>query len=219
MVIVILAVIFLGMLLYKNIGIKKSDINIEEIEKIESYIDQIYMWKEITGEALPCFEEINQADEVWVWQVVQKNLEEYEISYTQIQDKARELFGEKFTKEFPKEGTEYLMYEEENDKYYPMEINLDQQEDMFLLNQIDKIENGYEVEIVEYLEDYSQTTKEENNQIIIKNIKGEEIGRVNSKEEKESNEIAKSNVDKLTKKKLVLKLENEKLQIEKVYCD
>lgn len=218
MVIVILVVIFLGMLVYKNIGIKKSNINIEEIEKIESYIDEIYMWKEITREALPCFEEINQADEVWVWQVVQKNLEEYEISYTQIQDKARELFGEKFTKEFPKEGTEYLMYEEENDKYYPMEINLDQQEDMFLLNQIDKIENGYEVEIVEYLEDYSQTTKEENNQIIIKNIKGEEIGRVNSKEEKESNEIAKSNVDKLTKKKLVLKLENEKLQIERVYC-
>ena len=77
---------------------------------------------------------------------------------------------------------------------------------------------GYEVEIIEYIEDYSQTTKEENHQIVIRNLKGEEIGRVNSQEEKEAKEIAKSNVDKLTKKKLVLKLENETLQVERVYC-
>ncbi len=216
-VIVILAVIFLGMLIYKNIGIKKSNINIEEIEKIESYMEQIYMWKEITGEALPCFEAIDEANEQWIWQAVQKNLEDYEISYEQIQDKAKELFGQNFTKEFPKQGTEYLIYEEENNKYYPIEINLDQQEDVFLLNQISRIEKGYEVEIIEYIEDYSHSTKEGNNQIIIRNLKGEEIGRVNSEDEKEAKEIAKSNVDKLTKKKLVLKLENGKLQVQKVY--
>ncbi len=216
-VIVILAVIFLGMLVYKNIGIKKSNINIEEIEKIESYMEQIYMWKEITGEALPCFEAIDEANEQWIWQAVQKNLEDYEISYEQIQDKAKELFGQNFTKEFPKQGTEYLIYEEENNKYYPIEINLDQQEDVFLLNQISRIEKGYEVEIIEYIEDYSHSTKEGNNQIIIRNLKGEEIGRVNSEDEKEAKEIAKSNVDKLTKKKLVLKLENGKLQVQKVY--
>ena len=145
------------------------------------------------------------------------NLEDYEISYEQIQDKAKELFGQNFTKEFPKQGTEFLVYEEENNKYYPLEINLDQQEDVFLFNQINRIEKGYEVEIIEYIEDYSQTIKERNNQIIIRNLKGEEIGRVNSEDEKEAKEIAKSNVDKLTKKKLVLKLENGKLQVEKVY--
>lgn len=218
MIIVILAVIFLGMLGYKNIKIKKSNISMEEIEKIESYMNQIYMWKEVTGEALPCFETIDEANERWIWQVVQKNLEDYELSYEQIQDKAKELFGQNFTKEFPKQGTEYLVYEEENNKYYPIEINLDQQEDVFLLNQINRITKGYEVEIIEYIEDYSQTTKEENHQIVIRNLKGEEIGRVNSQEEKEAKEIAKSNVDKLTKKKLVLKLENETLQVERVYC-
>lgn len=218
MIIVILAVIFLGMLGYKNIKIKKSNISMEEIEKIESYMNQIYMWKEVTGEALPCFETIDEANERWIWQVVQKNLKDYELSYEQIQDKAKELFGQNFTKEFPKQGTEYLVYEEENNKYYPIEINLDQQEDVFLLNQINRITKGYEVEIIEYIEDYSQTTKEENHQIVIRNLKGEEIGRVNSQEEKEAKEIAKSNVDKLTKKKLVLKLENETLQVERVYC-
>ena len=217
MVIVILAVIFVGMLVYKNREIKKSNIKIEEIEKIESYINQIYMWKEITGEALPYFETIEEANERWIWQVVQKNLEDYELSYEQIQDKAKELFGQNFTKEFPKQGTEFLVYEEENNKYYPLEINLDQQEDVFLFNQINRIEKGYEVEIIEYIEDYSQTIKERNNQIIIRNLKGEEIGRVNSEDEKEAKEIAKSNVDKLTKKKLVLKLENGKLQVQKVY--
>lgn len=218
MIIVILAVIFLGMLGYKNIKIKKSNISMEEIEKIESYMNQIYMWKEVTGEALPCFETIDEANERWIWQVVQKNLEDYELSYEQIQNKTKELFGQNFTKEFPKQGTEYLVYEEENNKYYPIEINLDQQEDVFLLNQINRITKGYEVEIIEYIEDYSQTTKEENHQIVIRNLKGEEIGRVNSQEEKEAKEIAKSNVDKLTKKKLVLKLENETLQVERVYC-
>lgn len=217
MVIVILAVIFVGMLVYKNREIKKSNIKIEEIEKIESYINQIYMWKEITGEALPYFETIEEANERWIWQVVQKNLEDYELSYEQIQDKAKELFGQNFTKEFPKQGTEFLVYEEENNKYYPIEINLNQQEDVFLFNQINRIEKGYEVEIIEYIEDYSQTIKERNNQIIIRNLKGEEIGRVNSEDEKEAKEIVKNNVDQLTKKKLILKLENEKLQVEKVY--
>ena len=217
MVIVILAVIFVGMLVYKNREIKKSNIKIEEIEKIESYINQIYMWKEITGEALPYFETIEEANERWIWQVVQKNLEDYELSYEQIQDKAKELFGQNFTKEFPKQGTEFLVYEEENNKYYPLEINLDQQEDVFLFNQINRIEKGYEVEIIEYIEDYSQTIKERNNQIIIRNLKGEEIGRVNSEDEKEAKEIVKNNVYQLTKKKLILKLENEKLQVEKVY--
>ena len=47
---VILAIIFVGMLINKNIEKKKNDISIEEIKKIESYIQQIYMWKEIANE-------------------------------------------------------------------------------------------------------------------------------------------------------------------------
>lgn len=214
-IIVILAIIFVGMIAYKNVVIKNSNIGIQEIEKIENYLNQIYMWKEVTKEALPCFEEINQADETWVWEAVKKNLEEYEITYEKIQEKAKELFGENFTKQFPKEGTEYLSHMEENNLYYATSVELDQQDDMFLLNKIDKIDKGYEVEIIEYLEDYSQTATE--NQIIIRNIEGEEIEKISIQEEGRINEIVKNNIERFSKKKIVLKLKNEKLQVEKVY--
>ena len=213
--IIILAIIFVGMLVYRLTTVKINEISVEEIEKIENYIGQIYMWKEVTNEALPVFEEINQANELWIWEAVKKNLEEYELSHEQIQGKAKELFGEKFDKEFPKEGTELLTYDEKNDKYYAEGIALDQQEDVFILNKVEKTQNGYEIEIVEYLEDYSETSIE-NNEIVIRNINGEEIGKISGQEEEKSKEMVKNNVDKLSKKKVTLKLENEKLYIEKV---
>ena len=213
-----LAIIFVGMVVYKNIAINSSNsINIQEISQIETYITKIYMWKEITGQALPNFEDINQAEDVWIWEVVKKNLEDYEFFYEQIQEKAKELFGEKLTKEFPKQGTEYIIYDEKVDKYYAIGMGLDQLEDSFLLSEIQKTPNGYEVEIIEYLEDYSQTLNEEDDFVIIRNIKEEEIAKINNQEEEKVKEIVKNNVDKLNRKKIVLKQENEKLQIEKVY--
>lgn len=176
------------------------------------------MWQEITEQALPNFEELNQADDTWLWEVVKKNLEDYEFTYEQIQEKAKELFGEKLTKEFPKEGTEYIIYDEKIDKYYAIGMGLDQLEDLFLLNEIEKTPDGYEVEIVEYLEDYSQTLDEKED-IIIRNTQEEELGRVNSKEEEKVKEMVKNNVDKLSRKKIVLKQENGRLYVERVYED
>lgn len=216
-IIIILGIIFVGMIVYKNIAINKTtSISVQEINQIETYVTKIYMWKEITGQALPDFEEINQAENIWLWEVVKKNLEEYEFTYDQIQEKAKELFGEKLTKEFPKEGTEYIIYDEKVDKYYAIGMGLDQLEDSFLLNEIQKTQDGYEVEIVEYLEDYSQTLEEGEDFIIIRNTEEEEIGKVNSTQEEQVKEIVKNNLDQLSKKKLVLKLENEKLYVESV---
>ncbi len=216
-IIIILGIIFVGMIVYKNIAINKTtSISVQEINQIETYVTKIYMWKEITGQALPDFEEINQAEDIWLWEVVKKNLEEYEFTYEQIQEKAKELFGEKLTKEFPKEGTEYIIYDEKVDKYYAIGMGLDQLEDSFLLNEIQKTQDGYEVEIVEYLEDYSQTLEEGEDFIIIRNTEEEEIGKVNSTQEEQVKEIVKNNLDQLSKKKLVLKLENGKLYVENV---
>ena len=48
-IIIILAIIFVGMIVYKNIAINTSNnISIQEISQIETYITKIYMWKEIT---------------------------------------------------------------------------------------------------------------------------------------------------------------------------
>ena len=217
-IIIILAIILGGMLLYKNGVMNSKNISIQEIEKIEDYIEQIYMWKEVTGEALPCFEEINQANERWIWEVVKKNLEEYEVPLLQIQEKAKEIFGENFNKQFPREGTQYLTFHEESNLYYAIGIDLDQQADSFLLNKIEKTKQGYEVEIIEYLEDYSMIPKgEEKNDTIIRNLKEEQIGRVNSSNTEEETELVKRNIERFSKKKIILRLENEKLYVEKVY--
>ena len=222
--IVILLIIFVGMIIYRNMAISTNNqISVQEIEQIQTYITKIYMWREVTNEALPTFENINEASDMWTWEVVKKNLEDYELSYEQIQEKAKELFGPDFTKEFPREGTENFTYDEETDKYYATGMGLDQEEDCFLLNQINKTDTGYEVEIVEYLEDYSQenienteNTSMENFQIIIRNLNDEEIGKVEENQESSSQDIVKNNLDKFTKKIVTLKKEGDNIYVQKV---
>lgn len=210
--IIILLIIFVGMIIYRNMAISSSNqVSVQEIEQIETYITKIYMWREVTSEALPTFENINEASEMWTWEAVKKNLEDYELSYDQIQEKAKELFGTDFTKEFPKEGTENFTYDEQTGKYYATGMGLDQEEDCFLLNQINPTDTGYEVEIVEYLEDYSQGS-----QIIIKNLKDEEIGKVEENQESSSQDIVKNNLDKFTKKIVTLKKEGDNIYVQKV---
>ncbi len=195
----ILIAIFLGMVIYKNITNDKN-ITVEEIENIEKYISKIYTWKEVTNQSLPAFDNINNADDMWVWEAVKKNSEEYEMSYEQIQKKAEELFGQDFKKQFPKEGTSEFVYNQDINMYIATEVDLDLKEDTFLLNTIEKKNNQYIIEVVEYLEDYSV----EGN-IIIKNIDEEEIDKVsNDKTEAEIKEIVKNNLDKFTKKRVYL---------------
>lgn len=117
--IVILAIIFISMLIYKNMSVgTKNSVNVEEVQKIEEYISKIYMWKEVTNEALPSFENIEQANDLWIWEVVKQNLDEYVINYDIIQNKAKEIFGQSFNKQFPKEGNETIMYDEQTGQYY-----------------------------------------------------------------------------------------------------
>ncbi len=210
--IIILLIIFVGMIIYRNMAISSSNqVSVQEIEQIQTYITKIYMWKEVTNEALPTFENINDANDMWTWEAVKKNLEDYELSYDQIQEKAKELFGPDFTKEFPKEGTENFTYDEQTGKYYATGMGLDQEEDCFLLNQINPTDTGYEVEIVEYLEDYSQES-----QIIIKNLNDEEIGKVEENQESSSQDIVKNNLDKFTKKIVTLKKEGDNIYVQRV---
>ena len=216
-IIVILVIILLGMMGYKKLMINTNNTtNVQEIEQIETYLTKIYMWKEVTTEALPTFVNINEANDVWLWGVVEKNIEDYEISYEQIQIKAKELFGQNFTKEFPKEGTENLTYNEEIEKYYAVGITLDQLEDSFLLSEINKTQDGFEVEIIEYLEDYSESSQN-GEKIIIKNLQEESIGEsyINDGETK-IQEIIRNNKDRFSKKKIYLQKSNESLFIQRV---
>ena len=102
-IIIILLIIFVGMYIYRQnriVSNQLSEVSVDEINQIEKYLQKIYMWREITGDALPIFDNINNAPDVWVWEVVKKNLEEYELTYQQLQDKTKEIFGEELQKEF-----------------------------------------------------------------------------------------------------------------------
>lgn len=207
-IICILLVIFIGMFIYKN-NINQNNITVSEVQKIEDYISQIYMWQEITEEALPKFDNINNAPDLWVWEVVKKNLENYELSYDEIQEKATQIFGNNFTKQFPKEGSEYIQYDENSEKYIATGIGLDTQDDMFYIKEINKTKDGYEVEIVEYLEDYENAMglEDENEvyDIYIKNLEQETVVTIKSNEsETRTIEVVKENIDKFTTKTVKL---------------
>lgn len=212
-IIVILAMILVSMIIYKNIAINKNkSVNVQEVEQIEEYISKIYMWKEITKEALPTFENINNANELWVWEVIKKNLETYETTYEEIQQKGKELFGEKFERQIPKEGNDSFYYDKESNKYLATEVVLDEEEDSFLLKDIEKEGEKYKVKIIEYIEDYS-----EENKVIIRNLQEEEIGRVSTSDsETKIKEIVKNNKERFSQKNIEIKKEKDNLVIEKV---
>lgn len=212
-IIVVLAGVLISMIIYKNMAVgSKNNVNIQEIKNIEENIEKIYLWKEVTNEALPTFDNINDADDLWCWEVVKKNIEKFEVSFEEIENTSKEIFGQDFNKQFPKEGNNTFEYNEENNKYISNEITLDQLEDNFIINDIKKTKEEYEVEIIEYLEDYSNDEK-----IIIRNLQNEEIGRVNSNEsETKIHETVKENGSRFSKKRIHFKNEENKLIVEKV---
>lgn len=139
-------------------------------------------------------------------------MENYELSYEEIENKAKEIFGQNFSKGFPKEGNDSFEYQEDTQTYIATEIETDLQEDDFLLDYINKTENNYEVTIIEYLADYSNE-----NTIIVRNTNEEEIGRVGVSEgETKIQEMIKNNKDKFTTKKITIAVENNQFIIQKV---
>lgn len=223
-IICVLLVIFVGMVIYRKSNINNNNVTANEVQEIEGYITKIYTWKEVTGEALPAFDNINNAPDLWIWQVVVNNLEEYAVSREQIQNKAKEIFGSNFTKEFPEEGTENLKYDNNLQLYIASEIQTDNKEDVFYINKIEKNQNEYRVEIAEYLEDYSnetETTNEENSNsydVIIENLNGETISTVKDTDGETViiNKI-KENIDRFSKKIITLqKNSDDKFYVTKV---
>ena len=212
-IIVVLAGILISMIIYKNMAVSsKNNVNIQEIKKIEEKISNIYLWKEVTEVALPEFEDINETTDIWIWEVVKKNIDKFEVGYDEIVQTSKEIFGQNFNKEFPKSGNASFKHNEEKNIYIPTEVTLDQMEDVFIISNIQKNEEGYEVEIIEYLEDYSDEQK-----VVIRNLTEEEIGQVSSSEsETKIKEIVKENSSRFNKKKIYLKKEDNRLIVQKV---
>lgn len=213
-IILILLIIFIGMVIYRS-NEKEAEIKIDEINKIESYMGKIYGWKEVSDEALPIFDDINDADEKWLWGTLRENIEDLEVDYSKIESTAKEIYGNNFKKEYPKEGTEFISYNEQTKKYKVEQINIDAIKDSFLLSKIEKNKNGYTAEIVEYLVDF---TNSDNGKVLIKNLKEETIYELIEEEATDGNiqKVVKENIDKFTKKQVTLENEGEKIVVKKV---
>lgn len=212
----ILSIIFFGMIAYRKLEVKNSTtVNAGEVTQIQSYIEKIYLWKEVTKEALPTFIDINQANDKWIWEVVKNNLDDYEISLEEANKKVKELFGKECNKQMPKEGNSSFIYNEESGKYEATGVELDNKQDTFLINNITKTKDGYQVEIIEYLINHMN----ENN-ITVENTNEESLGTVgNSANDTKIQDIVKQNKSRFTKKKITLKKESESensLVVEKV---
>ena len=212
----ILSIIFFGMIAYRKLEVKNSTtVNAGEVTQIQSYIEKIYLWKEVTKEALPTFSDINQANDKWIWEVVKNNLDDYEISLEEANEKVKELFGKECNKQMPKDGNSSFIYNEESGKYEATGVELDNKQDTFLINNITKTKDGYQVEIIEYLINHMN----ENN-ITVENTNEESLGTVgNSANDTKIQDIVKQNKSKFTKKKITLKKESESensLVVEKV---
>ncbi len=203
----ILLLIFLTLFFYTKTNQQKQELTIEEIEKIEKYISTIYMWKEVTKDALPKFNTINEAPEKWIWEVVKKNIDNYDLlTIEEINKKGKEIFGDKLEKEYQKDQKDIFILNQETNSYEPISTELDNLNDTFFINKIEKEKKGYKVEIVEYLEDYTEETMgKEEYEISIKNTKEEEISKVkNTEENQKIIEEVKNNIEKFNKKTIQL---------------
>ena len=133
-IICILLVIFIGMYINKNKSTQNM-VTATEVENVQEYISKIYMWKEVTEEALPKFDNINDAPDVWTWEVVKKNIEKYEgISSEYIQETAKKIFGPSFAKQISQSGNTSFEYQPEEGKYIATNVELDTENDKFLIN-------------------------------------------------------------------------------------
>lgn len=212
--IIILLIIFISMVIYKN-SLAKAEVTVEEINSIEDYMDKIYSYKEITGEAMPEFNDLQNADKKWIWGIVRKNIDDYEIENEKIENTINELFGNYLNKEFPKDGTDFITYNEEKQKYITKELTIDAIKDSFYIQKIEKNDNQYLVTIVEYLIDY---TDEEGRIVKIKNLEEKEIKQIPEKQATEETitKVVKENIKEFSKKKVTLEKEGEQLVIRKV---
>lgn len=202
----VLLLIFIFLLIYR-INLKNNRINIQDVEKIQQYISKIYMWKEVTGEALPKFDNVNDAPYLWIWEVVKRNFEDYEISYDDIEYKATEIFGSNIDMKFIDQDLDYIEYDTKTSKYINTGFALDTIDDSFIIKDIKKTREGYEVDIIEYLEDYGQKDLDENRDfdINIENLNND-IVEVVKESESESRiiDIVKENSSKFSMKSINL---------------
>lgn len=135
--------------------------NLENVEKITDENEAVYsyLYRIYTGmnTCIPTFSDINLADEKWIWECAYKNLVNFEdlipgnvIKKEDIENSAKQLFGEVFNREFPEEGLEFWL-EPQDDGYFYAATSFESEiyNDHILIS-VDKNENNIIAEVIEY---------------------------------------------------------------------
>lgn len=131
-IIISLVIFFMNNSKEDNIGNETNSENLQENMEIETIVDEnefinSYLFKIYMGtdSYIPTFTDINSADEQWIWECAYRNLINFEnlkpattVKKEEIEKSAKQLFGDNFNKEFPKEGLEFWLEPQGNEYFY-----------------------------------------------------------------------------------------------------
>lgn len=153
LILVILAIIvMIGYSAYKANWGNEQISKITE-NKVDQYLGDIYYG---TDTWMPTFNNINSTDENWIWECAYSNLFKdgrdpgMFVTKEQIENSAKEVFGENLKKQFPNEGLEFWL-EPEADGYFVARASIEADYYIdYIINSIENKENKVVVEIIEY---------------------------------------------------------------------
>lgn len=141
----------------------------EDYSELKSYLKDIYG----TTFLIPEFEDINKADEDWLWENVnqyvwnhedeykEKNNKEYGYTYEDVSKIVKILYGDNLKKKFPK-GAISMRYDSYNDLYGPTSYGITNYYD-YKIDKITKDGDIYTVSIYDYtISNYLSFDNEEN---------------------------------------------------------
>lgn len=148
-----------------DITASRQEVTLQEKDNIQEYLNEIYHFFETT---IPEFETINEADESWIWGVSLNRVYDYTkgegISYNELIQSAKELFGDEFNLEPPKENMDFITYDKDTSTYSIAPRGGVMGVLGIVIYSAEKTETGYIVKTVEYFEqiEWDDETNTEN---------------------------------------------------------
>lgn len=144
---------------------EKNTYSISDMNQINDYIKKIYSYYETS---IPEFDNINSADEDWLWAVsfFKSKFGNYLfVPYSLVQGNAKELFGSNLKKEFPKTEIKVATYTSKDNTFDIKGRGGNTFWPTYAILDVEKTSTGFNVKIVEYMIDrtggYGAASEEE----------------------------------------------------------
>lgn len=142
---------------YKVEKDNNEEYSINDVIQINNYLKKIYSYYENT---IPEFDDINLADENWLWSVSYFYKEYNDIPYNIVSENADDLFGMYLNKKLPKSNINVASYDSNADTFSTFGRGGPVIWPMYAITEINKKSLEYEVKIIEYKIDRTGGFKE-----------------------------------------------------------